>query len=506
MAKKLPIQIVQFRGEKDAFLPEGMSSNELPVWATPEAIRRNGVRINSQLELFSALMVRREIENNDLPILVVANLNKLATAKSHRGDVRAMFDLKKKRNVIGMDKCNEVLIKIENQVDLTSIKQQFAQYSDPSVKNSIKKALAAIEDVHLYTPCVDEKLEGKEVKVRMVDYLNSELNKKRDDKFKELCKIANIEYVDINYSDKIKLYRIKRINSNTLQQLATFDGVISIKEMPHMLITASPEPLDTTISIKHPEKGENYPVVGLLDTGIEPILHLKDWIIPDTDNLMNIDSDDINPAHGTFVAGIILYGDELQGCDHTCSVPLKIQSCVVNTTPDKIIVYEDEMVQYIKESIERHPEIKVWNLSQGSNVEVDECSFSDFAIALDELQTKYKIVICKSAGNQAHPESGSIRITQGAESIRSLVVGSLSLEKNSERDGEANCRSPFSRIGFGPDGLIKPDLVHYGGNIDSPIKSFSIYGNEAYNKGTSFSTPRITAIAASVSYLLGCSV
>jgi hypothetical protein len=497
MEKELPIQIVKFR-ENDDFLPEGGGGNELPKWIKEETIRENISTVSTQLELLSALFEQRK--SRDVPILTIANLNNNATAKSYRGYIRSVFDVGDKRNIIGMNRYNELLVKFDNNDDLNIVRNKYSQHGRNNSVKSIKWAYAAVEDLHLFKPQIDNNLENKEVKIRLVDYLDNNLNQKCREKFEIFCSENNLIFESMDYSDTLTLFRVDKITSMALSRLATMDGVISVREMPHILITAAPEPEDTKLGVKKTVDKEIYPIVGLLDTGIEPIPHLNDWIIPDTVNLMNAEPDDINKEHGTSVAGILLYGDELEKKEYTKSFPFKIQDCIVNSS--LLNVSEFEMVQYIKGYVQQYPDIKVWNLSQGSNVEISDYNFSDFAIALDDLQKHNDIIICKSAGNQNIPGE-NIHITEGAESVMSLVVGSLSSEKYTENDGEVDCRSPFSRIGYGPDYLIKPDLVHYGGNFDTKIRSFSIYGNEALVSGTSFSTPRVTAIAASLCYELG---
>jgi len=133
-------------------------------------------------------------------------------------------------------------------------------------------------------------------------------------------------------------------------------------------------------------------------------------------------------------------------------------------------------------------------------------NFSDLAIALDNLQTKYNILICKSAGNcenfMYNQPKG--RILEGADSIKSLVVGSIAQAKGPCDFSEINNPSPFSRIGPGPEYIIKPEVVHYGGNagldrngqlVTTGIKSFSKDGSLSTSVGTSFSTPRIASLA-----------
>ena len=127
-------------------------------------------------------------------------------------------------------------------------------------------------------------------------------------------------------------------------------------------------------------------------------------------------------------------------------------------------------------------------------------------MALDALQEQYNILICKSAGNcrnfLAHRPKG--RIHEGADSVLSLVVGSMAQEKGTYDFADIDNPSPFTRVGPGPEFIIKPEVAHYGGNagIDdhghltmSGVKSFSNNGTTVRNCGTSFSTPRIAALA-----------
>lgn len=94
----------------------------------------------------------------------------------------------------------------------------------------------------------------------------------------------------------------------------------------------------------------------------------------------------VDRGHETAVAGIMLYGDQLQGKDYTGCKPMWLTSCIVNTDPDKVLVEEYKLIEHIREAIKSNPDVKVWNLSQGSKEEVDDSSFSDFAIALDNIQ------------------------------------------------------------------------------------------------------------------------
>lgn len=126
-----------------------------------------------------------------------------------------------------------------------------------------------------------------------------------------------------------------------------------------------------------------------------------------------------------------------------------------------------------------------------------------------EIKNKYNVLICKSAGNCRNFENNypKGRIHEGADSVRSLVVGSVAHDKGQYDYAEYNDPSPFSRVGPGPEYIIKPEVSHYGGNagvtpsgetVTTGVKSFSKDGKMATGVGTSFSTPRVTALAAGI--------
>ena len=441
-----------------------------------------------------------EEEETPVPVLMTATLHENATAKSYRSSSRAIFDTEEKRNIIGMASVRNLIVKVANHADIQAIKKNVQGTPGHSINKDKKCGIASVVEFKRYVPTYNaNELVGKVAKVRLADFLDININRNAEKHFMEECRKSGIAATVCKYSDEAKIFRVVVNSSDTMERLATMDGVISIKPMPYFEITASPEPYNTQLPVLSPKEGEEYAEVGLLDSGVDDIPHLRPWMRGDNQNIADLDELDIDKGHGTAVAGIMLYGDELQGEHYTGCKPMWLTSCVVNTDPSRAKIEEIEMVEYIRTAVANNPNVKVWNLSQGTNTEVTDDCFSDFAIFLDSLQKEHGILICKSAGNQAHPETGRLRITHGADSIRSLVVGSISHDKQDPSEGEKNERSPFSRIGFGPEYLVKPDVVHYGGNMITGVQSFSFTGYQCnLCKGTSFSTPRVTALAASL--------
>jgi hypothetical protein len=503
MPKNLPIQFVETRGEQDVFLKEGGGSSELPKWVTTEIITRNVTNMRASLTALGALFDAREADGtDDLPLLAVATLHERATAKSYRANARDLFDGKRKRNVIGVDSPRDLLVKIDNKDELLRISRNYSPTVVAAAGKVKQFGLAVISNIHQYHPHLDENLIGHPIKIRLIDYQDNELNEKSERLFLRKCEERNLNVRKVNYAQDVRMFCISDIQDDaSIRALATMDAVLSVKNMPYIELSITPEPLNTQLDVKNPIAGETYPIAGLLDSGIDDVPHLLPWIDGGNQNIAGFVEEDFDFKHGTAVAGILNYGDDLEQQPWTGCSPMKLVSCIVNTDPDNARVQEVEMIEHIRSAVMANPDVKVWNLSQGSTFEVTDNAFSDFAIALDSIQKEHNVLICKSAGNIKPEKPNEERISQGAESMLSLVVGSIADRYEFEGDAQPGERSPFSRKGPGPEFLVKPDLVHYGGNRHAKIQSFSITGYQCQLfSGTSFSTPRVTALAANLAH------
>ena len=495
MEKNFPVQLVKTRGDRDSFWKEGMGGEI--AWVTPELVEQNCCSMTASFCAFKDILSSGEKE---FPLLVTARLDERAIAKSYRANVRSVFDGKRKRNVIGMEGYDKVILKIDDQRSLSEMERTVETVRNGKASKEKRNGVAAVSELSLFSPAIEKGIVGQTVKVRLVDYLDNHLNKVSSDKFEKGCQSHGINAEKLSYSPELRLYEILEVSQEQLDVLATMDGVISVKRMPYVELSLSPEPYNTELGVKEPVENEEYPVVGLLDSGVADIPHLRPWLVGENRNVADLDDEDIDFSHGTAVAGIMTYGDDLLRKKVTGCSPVKIVSNIINTDRHKMCISEKESIMHIRTAIEQNPDIKVWNLSQGSDQMISDDCFSEYAMALDFLQKQYRILICKSAGNISVEFPGK-RLTNGADSVRSLVVGSIADSTNAYYKDEAKIgqRSPFSRIGPGPEFLTKPDLVHYGGNAHTGVDSFSIYGYQgAAYMGTSFSTPRVTSLAANL--------
>jgi hypothetical protein len=292
-----------------------------------------------------------------------------------------------------------------------------------------------------------------------------------------------------------------------LGELREFEGLYSAEITHPIYAVFDNAAVDMGIEEKRPDDYEEYPIVGVLDSGIEDIPYLSSWKA--TTKYESYLEEYQERGHGTAVAGIIEYGDELNGFT-TSSLPgVRLFDATVYPNYG---IYPEDLIENIREAIERNSEIKVWNMSLGTAIEADIDRFSEFGMALDNIQDENNVLIIKSVGNCTKFTKGlpKSRISQSADSIRSLVVGSIAQAKDINDLADINMPSPFTRVGPGPANIVKPDLVFYGGNAGvvngnmraTGVQSFGSDGSIQRFPGTSFSTPGVSRIAGELSFLL----
>lgn len=500
--EKLPIKFFAPR-EIDELKVEGMGSSEEPKWVlTGDALIERSSRLTSSFSQFSNVVTNKEERKSAVPFVFVAKLEEEATAKSRRKDVNALFQTSNNSSIIGLADTDELIVKLESVAQMNEISDKLQNYQQNS------RAISCLESFTAFQPYVELNDSDASYKVKLIDFQDYETNISLQRLFERTLSAQGIEYKKTYYAGKLPIYKISHSSAALLDNLQNEDiheMLLSVEPMPKYSISFDSFSEDGTIDIQYPVEGKRYETLGILDNGIANIPHLLPWI--EGARWSTYPESAIKPSHGTFVAGIAMYGDICENENWVGHKGIKLFDATVFPDTDKETLEEDELIANIREAIEQnHERVKIWNLSISIRRQVVDTKFSDLAIALDDLQDKYNVLICKSAGNCKNFEIGRPRgrIHEGADSVRSLVVGSIAHKKSPDDFAEIDNPSPFSRIGPGPEYIIKPEVSHYGGNagVDASgelrvtgVKSFDMHGNLASDAGTSFSTPRIAALA-----------
>jgi hypothetical protein len=509
--KNLPIKFFQKR-EKDAFDNEAAGGGDMPAWASKEIAVQKSAYVKDVLSGISKKIETKRRENNYIPAVLRLKMNQDALAKTYRKDIGVLFNVNEP-NIIGVNGIDELLIKVNDKEALAAMMRNLDRANSAFPAYSTVVGISAISDVEEYLPEVilDNEEPCDVYKVKLFNYGNFDLNGIVIREFEKFCHQKDIEFKRTAYSAELNIYSITSVTADAFDELKGFDGVQIISEMPTYELNMDDAGEEYEIAIKHPRKDVEYPIIGVLDTGIAKIPHLAPWL--HNENITYYVDEDTHKGHGTFVAGVIIYGDELEGKLYTGFDGCKLFEAIVMPDLKKQKLFESELIEQIRDAISRNNHIKIWNLSLGTDQDADLNDFSDFAKALDEIQDEHDVLICKSAGNcdNFRINAPKRRIAKSADTVRALVIGSIAHDKNATDHAEKLNPSPFSRIGPGPSYLIKPDLVHIGGNagtdlgnniVENPVHSFGIDGKIAKQVGTSFSTPRISAIAAGLNSIL----
>lgn len=237
--------------------------------------------------------------------------------------------------------------------------------------------------------------------------------------------------------------------------------------------------------------------VGLFDGGIdETHPYLVGHAVEDADFSIKTASQPEGVAHGTAVAGAMMYG-ALNHFDYLTSLPtpkVNIESFRVLPTsdPDDIDLYES--IDVIEKVVPLKSHIKFFNVSLGPLGPIDEDNISRFTYALDLLAHKHDVVFSVAVGNDG--DQGEIygRIQAPSDMVNGLAVGAFTDANGIPEHASYSCS------GFGREGAKnKPDLLAFGGCSNKPFHLLSPdHRSKALECGTSFSTPLVTSLAAQI--------
>jgi serine protease AprX len=453
-----------------------------------------------------------QLTTQNLPVVATATLEGNALAKSHRPDT--LFS-SRTCPIIGSDALGSLRLSVTNE-GLRSLRRQVLQGSS----QNIEADLSTLIEIRPFQPPVvptsktqlanlDKR--GRPFKLKIFNHHDSFKNDRITRSLFELLD-RDAEVEQLVYSSEMIVYRIAEPTEEVIEKLQSFVGTQSLMPLPTFSLTAQYLTVGVTSdqSFPLPIDGEDYPVVGLIDSGTDPSdSRLQSWVV--TRDEADVPRSDQNNDHGSFIAGLIANGRALNGSDEFPDVQAKIVDVVA--VPGSSNLYEDELLRIIRRVVQQYAYVKVWSLSLASDqTPCLDNQVSDFAIALDKIQQDHDVLFVNCAGNvrtaplrswPTVPASEADRIVAPADSVRALTVGSIAHKANKRTLSQPGEPSPFSRRGPGVAFMPKPEVCHYGGNCDASfsyaqtgVVSTTGGGRMVESIGTSFSTPLVAAIAA----------
>ena len=278
-----------------------------------------------------------------------------------------------------------------------------------------------------------------------------------------------------------KEFEIVRAKASFLVAMQTTD----IGKLPTLSPTAF---LSKQPSIPQPS---TEPVIGVIDTLFDENVYFHEWV--DFQNMVpkGIPIRIEDYGHGTAVTSLIVDGPGLNPNldDHCGYFRVKHFGVAVGQNFSSF-----EILKKIREAVSSNPEIKVWNLSLGSNLEINPNYISPEAAELDQIQVQYDVIFVV-AGTNDSKSTLQKKIGAPADSLNAMVVNSVDSK---------NTPASYSRRGPVLSFFTKPDVSVFGGDNGEKINVCKM-GGVVSATGTSFAAPWIARKLAYLIYKLNFS-
>ena len=328
-----------------------------------------------------------------------------------------------------------------------------------------------------------------------VSYIDTFEVEKKNRQYKE----SIITLYDIGMDTK-KLFQeigidilANRILDNRTVYLDDNQSRVLFEKAPYLVAMATENLLDLTPEdfiddyqedMMHIPSPSIEPTIGVIDTLFDTRVYFGEWVdyydmVDDT-----IPKSPSDYRHGTAVSSIIVDGPKLNPwLDDGCGrFQVRHFGVAVGTQFSSFSI-----IKKIKSIIADNQDIKVWNISLGSNQEINDNFISAEAAVLDQIQYENDVIFVVAGTNKPNPNVE--KIGSPADSLNSLVVNAVT---------KSGLSTKYARKGLALSFFAKPDVSYYGGSEEQYIQVCEPLG-ATYLAGTSFAAPWI---ARKLSYVI----
>uniref|UniRef100_UPI004049C725 S8 family peptidase n=1 Tax=Fulvivirga sp. TaxID=1931237 RepID=UPI004049C725 len=279
-----------------------------------------------------------------------------------------------------------------------------------------------------------------------------------------------------------------------------------------------------SFTITAPEEKNSYPKICVVDGGVSNVY--GKWIEARWGLISDSDKDE---DHGTFIAGLTIFGNKLNG-DAICKEldGCKIIDLDILPKDDKYSSYYSKPLEFFNElelavqDLKARTGVRIFNFSMNIEEHASTTGYSVPAQILDKIAEENDVVFVISAGNTNPNDArkewpadnfdalkilASARndaIKKPAESCRNISVSALNPP---HLDGVVpyalsnySCRGPGLRVG------LKPDFAHVGGaGTIHPTLGHGLLSIDSNSKivdgcGTSYAAPNVAKTLASLDH------
>ncbi|MBI1199672.1 MAG: S8 family serine peptidase [Phenylobacterium sp.] len=285
--------------------------------------------------------------------------------------------------------------------------------------------------------------------------------------------------------------------SAVVPEIALFSFLRAVREMPRLrdLVPLRGAPGFGAATLPTAAAIDPNVRVAIFDGGLPENSPLTPWVTC-------FDPPGIGPPvpdaldHGYAVTGAALFGSLSSG---TAPRPFAnvhhIRVWDENSGSDPLELFD--VLERIKNTLDSSPKYDFINLSLGPCLPIEDDDVHAWTAVLDEYLADGACVATIAVGNDGErdADAGLNRIQVPADTVNGLSIGA------SDGQGPTWKRAPYSSVGPGRSpGLVKPDLVAFGGCAAAPYIVLGGAGqsNRVAQCGTSFAAPHTLRIGTGV--------
>ncbi|ETD85433.1 S8 family peptidase [Rhodobacter capsulatus] len=283
------------------------------------------------------------------------------------------------------------------------------------------------------------------------------------------------------------------------EEIATFSSVRALRKMPELRVLRP-----TIRSSGIPSTAPTLPTgpaiseetrVAIFDGGVPEGHALTEWVTPYELEGMLPATEELY-EHGVAVTSAALFGH----IDPKKPIPRPFAAIdhyrVLDEDPHQDLHELYQVLERI-EGVLASQEYDFINLSIGPCLPIEDDDVHAWTAVLDDRLARTSTLAAVAVGNDGESDSatGLDRVQVPSDCVNALAVGAC----DTPEAGWA--RAPYSSVGPGRSpGLIKPDLVGFGGSVTRPfvVLSHELAPKLTTTGGTSFATPSVVRMASGV--------
>lgn len=295
-------------------------------------------------------------------------------------------------------------------------------------------------------------------------------------------------------------------SADLIQSIAEFSLVRVIRKMPELRLlkpTLRSFNLESNTIKYHDLKPINKNIkVAIFDGGVPEDHPICQWTTP-------YEFTDCGPAnqdmleHGVSVTSAFLFGH----LDVNKPLPQPYSYVdhyrVVDNNPEQNPYELYEVLNRIDDILSEE-KYEFINLSIGPYLPIDDDEVHAWTAVIDNYLSSGKVIATIAVGNsgEGDPLTNANRIQVPSDCVNGLAIGACDVPDNNWQ------KASYSSIGPGRSpGLMKPDLVDFGGSYQKPFLTTGLDGiNYLSTAGTSFSAPSVLRISAGIKAHFGASL